>query len=503
MSIPVNYNSPNLNNSHKEIKSRIVFVKSKNNNNEDYTIDAINYFICNLDNCKELKFINYFYINNDEEFEISDKIFCKAQNKVDDTKDDISYSLEIYSYELKLSHLKDFVDDLKKKYFFEQTNKLGNKKYYFDEHHITLPKNSDNSIRFSMAPHEMSFTMTQFNTNKSLKNVFGDHLNVVKERMDLFIHNPDWYTEKGIPYTLGILLHGPPGTGKTSLIKAIAKDTNRHIFNIKLLPDTTKSQLNNLFFNERVKVVKNGKVETYNIQLDERIYVMEDIDCENDILLDREYLEKKKEEEKDNEIRNINRDINSFDNSFEANYDHNYGNKNTNLFNNDNNNYEFNELEMEYNNRDNRRRAPMPNFNMISQRTNINNNPVIIEEDESEKVTLGFILNLLDGILETPGRILIATSNYPDKLDKALIRPGRIDINLSVGYCTINMIEEMFNYFFKFDKNTSKYIKFSNQNQNIEIKNNITPAQLYKFLLDNFNDSNNAYTDILNFIQNN
>ena len=40
------------------------------------------------------------------------------------------------------------------------------------------------------------------------------------------------------------------------------------------------------------------------------------------------------------------------------------------------------------------------------------------------------------------------TSNYPEKLDKALIRPGRIDINLEVGYCDIDMIEEMFKFFY-------------------------------------------------------
>ena len=152
--------------------------------------------------------------------------------------------------------------------------------------------------------------MTQFNTNKSLKNVFGRHLHVVKERMDLFCNNPDWYKDKGIPYTLGILLHGPPGTGKTSLIKAIAKDTNRHIFNIKLLPDTTKTQLNNLFFNETVKVIRNGKTEMYSIPLDERIYVMEDIDCDSDILSDRENV-------KETEISKL-PDFTQHENSFES-----------------------------------------------------------------------------------------------------------------------------------------------------------------------------------------
>ena len=37
-------------------------------------------------------------------------------------------------------------------------------------------------------------------------------------------------------------------------------------------------------------------------------------------------------------------------------------------------------------------------------------------------------LNLWDGIRETPGRIIVITSNHYDQLDPALIRPGRIDM---------------------------------------------------------------------------
>ena len=36
---------------------------------------------------------------------------------------------------------------------------------------------------------------------------------------------------------------------------------------------------------------------------------------------------------------------------------------------------------------------------------------------------------MLDGVVDSPGRILIMTSNHPEKLDPALIRPGRVDIN--------------------------------------------------------------------------
>ena len=434
-----------------EIKSKILFIKS--NKDTNITFDAINSHICNLDSCKELQFNNYYYISNNKEFQINNDIFCKL-SKLEINNENIgSYSLELYSYILKLSDLKKYINELKKKYLYERNNKLDNLKYYFDEHHIPLMRNRNSDIKFSTAQNELVYTMTQFNTNKSLTNVFGNHLNVIKERMDLFSNNPDWYKEKGIPYTLGILLHGPPGTGKTSIIKAIAKDTNRHIFNIKLHPDTTKTQIHNLFFNENVKVVRNGKTENFTIPLNERLYVLEDVDCDNELLLDRKFKKKENESKSNN--------FSDFKNSFEARYEH---------FNPGNNQYA--------NVIDNNIKKKMPEQNLD------------IREDTSEKLTLSFILNILDGILETPGRILIMTSNYPEKLDSALIRPGRIDINLKVGYCDISMIQEMFKFFYNEDINLL----------NKKIKNDITPAQLNKILLDNFNNSDKAKIEINKYI---
>ena len=439
------------------IQSKITFYKSKNKEENNITFDAINSYVCSLDSCKELRFNDYYYVNTNDEFAISDEVFCKLINLQIDNESVNSYSLEVYSYKLKLSELKMFINSLKKKYLYERNNKLDNLKYYFDEHHCPLMRNSNNNIKFSSAPNELTFTMTQFNTNKSLNNVFGNHLKVIKERMDLFCNNPDWYIEKGIPYTLGILLHGPPGTGKTSIIKAIAKDTNRHIFNIKLHEDTTKTQLNNLFFNEDVKVIKNGKTEVYNIPLDERIYVMEDVDCDNEILLDRKFKTKK---------QNKKEDFTKYENSFESRYE-------------------------EYSSsRDNFAQFIPEAMNARRNNNKKENYPKDIKEDTTEQLTLSFILNILDGILETPGRILIMTSNYPEKLDKALIRPGRIDINLKVGYCDKNMIQEIYKFFYNIDINLD----------NIELKNNITPAQLNKILLDNFNNSSQALDEINEYI---
>jgi tRNA uridine 5-carbamoylmethylation protein Kti12 len=57
---------------------------------------------------------------------------------------------------------------------------------------------------------------------------------------EFFINNKAWYDEKGIPYTLGLLHSGNPGTGKTSTLKCLANETKRHIFNINFNNDITK-----------------------------------------------------------------------------------------------------------------------------------------------------------------------------------------------------------------------------------------------------------------------
>merc|ERR1711915_405691 len=69
----------------------------------------------------------------------------------------------------------------------------------------------------------------------------------------------------------------------------------------------------------------------------------------------------------------------------------------------------------------------------------------------TNKLTLAALLEVLDGVMEMDGRMLVVTTNYPDRLDKALIRPGRIDMKVRFGPCTRTSILQMFKHYFEME----------------------------------------------------
>ena len=114
---------------------------------------------------------------------------------------------------------------------------------------------------------------------------------------------------------------------------------------------------------------------------------------------------------------------------------------------------------------------------------------------KSDQLTLSYLLNIIDGIRETPGRILIITSNNYDSLDEALVRPGRIDFTLDMKNASITILSEMFNHYYAEDFNNygdihhallKDFIISPAQIVNIRLYSE-TPAlfidNLYKFLL--------------------
>jgi len=65
-----------------------------------------------------------------------------------------------------------------------------------------------------------------------------------------------------------------------------------------------------------------------------------------------------------------------------------------------------------------------------------------------DTLTVDDILNLWDGIRENTGRIMVISSNFYEKLDTALVRPGRIDITLKLDNTTRETIGEMYQHYY-------------------------------------------------------
>ena len=216
---------------------------------------------------------------------------------------------------------------------------------------------------------------------------------ILLKTIDDFVKEEQWYLDNGIPYHLGILLYGSPGTGKSSLIKAIASYLS---YDIYYLPVSNLSKLN----------------DCMDTLPEKSILVIEDIDCEKAL------------------HHRTNRDE---------------GTDGTQT----------------------QKRAKN------AQESN----------DELSFVNFSDVLNVIDGVCSAHGRILITTTNHIDKLDPALIRPGRIDLRLELGHVT----REVFNQFTKrfFDKNVG---------ENIALKDELTCAELQSLLL-----QKKSYEDIITY----
>ena len=322
----------------------------------------------------------------------------------------LEHKYSLYSYKSTLKELSSFLNNLVRELEEDIIEELNKKPYYF--------------IFDKKVEGEEMLLFDEYNleNDRSFDNIFFDEKNALKNRLDFFIKNREWYNKKGIPYTLGLMFSGKPGCGKTSTIKAIAKYTNRHIIDIPLNKIDSCRDLMNIFYGDEI----NGK----KIPMNKRIYLFEDIDTIIDVLKERE-----KDGEKKSEIEQIANTIQ----------------KNNEIFSN---------IIQNQNNSNNSNKSSLI-INSLSTKQN-------------DKLNLGFFLNLIDGVLETPGRILIISTNYPDKLDKALVRPGRIDMKIHLEKCSHNMINDILEHYFDDYFSDISII-------NSLFSMNITPAELYQF----------------------
>lgn len=69
-------------------------------------------------------------------------------------------------------------------------------------------------------------------------------------------------------------------------------------------------------------------------------------------------------------------------------------------------------------------------------------------DDVSNKLTFSGLLNALDGAASKEGSLVFMTTNHFDRLDEALIRPGRADTHVEFSYATCFQAENIYRAFF-------------------------------------------------------
>ena len=113
-----------------------------------------------------------------------------------------------------------------------------------------------------------------------------------------------------------------------------------------------------------------------------------------------------------------------------------------------------------------------------------------LKKKDLKNNNLSYLLNILDGLNECCGRIIIMTTNKINSLDKALIRPGRIDIKIEFKKCTRYDIYKMIKIFWKDDA-----IDVTEFNIKNELDDIYTSAEIINIFrsTDNFNDIINIF----------
>ncbi|KAG1455651.1 hypothetical protein G6F56_007015 [Rhizopus delemar] len=110
-------------------------------------------------------------------------------------------------------------------------------------------------------------------------------------------------------------------------------------------------------------------------------------------------------------------------------------------------------------------------------------------EGNDSKLTMSGLLNALDGATAQEGSMVFMTCNDINRLQPALLRPGRIDVKMELGYADKTQIHRMFMRFLSDDEVPTKRIcELADQFTQDIPDLTVTPAELQNFFIVNVMD---------------
>ena len=480
----------------------------------DPMIHILDYYTDKIDKMrkkseKELSVINLRYVEVIDKNNNASKVYTPRTNLPIEIENGIFISIEkVYSHrEKKNSEAQDFkkinftimmsrdkcVDEMYN--FIEKCEKTYNKKiedrmtdkifiYEFiqSENHRSSSSDDDwNDGRKDQKLSNILCSEYQLNTTKDLKkNCFFTDVDKIIKRIEFFINNKSWYESRGIPYQLGFLFYGPPGCGKTSTIKAIARMLDRHIVNVNDIDKIKKvSDIKNIFYGDYI----NGR----HIPTHKRLYVIDEFDKILDTISEKPAITNAAAAmnamsanllngimgmgmgmsgEAGSGVIVVDSDTSSCEN---GNGDGVGGN-------------EYGKRKATKKDDDGAIKGKQngPSQSLMKQKSVIND---------------ADILTIMDGLVETSGRIIICTANEPSKISEPFKRPGRLDEHIEFTKCTRSMIVQLLELFYCTTLSEEQAAKINNTENDIQFK--YSPAEINKFCFNNLTNVDDVINEIM------
>ncbi len=305
-------------------------------------------------------------------------------------------SVEIACYGRSITPIKQLLADAKALYWKDMAQKTT----------IYRPRSKEQRRDYNMwqevARRPVRPIRTVVLDNKEKHDVLAD--------INEYLHpaTPRWYASRGIPLRRGYLFHGPPGTGKTSFSFALAGVFGIDIYVISLQDaSVTEEDLAVLFTKlPRRSVILLEDIDSAGLRREGADVEVEgkekDTDKEKDKNKTKEKSKNKKKDSKSQDDSSSSSDSDS-DSSSE---------------------------EEEVKSRKKSRRS--------------GRNQTQRKRSSKKGISLSGLLNAIDGVASHEGRVLIMTTNKPESLDEALVRPGRVDVQVGFAHASVFQVEELF-----------------------------------------------------------